>query len=72
MRKLNNKGFTLPELIVVIAIMAVLIAVLAPGLLNYVWKTRFFEYTDMVCDKYEMTFASDDNFLPDDRTKGRF
>jgi prepilin-type N-terminal cleavage/methylation domain-containing protein len=36
----NNKGFSLVELIVVIAIMAVLMAVLAPALLRYVEKSR--------------------------------
>ena len=38
--KKNNKGFSLVELIVVVAIMAVLVAVLAPTLLRYVEKTR--------------------------------
>jgi prepilin-type N-terminal cleavage/methylation domain-containing protein len=37
---MKNKGFSLVELIVVIAIMAVLMAVLAPTLLRYVEKTR--------------------------------
>jgi type IV pilus assembly protein PilA len=37
---MKNKGFSLVELIVVIAIMAVLMAVLAPSLLRYVEKTR--------------------------------
>ena len=36
----NNKGFSLVELIVVIAIMAVLMVVLAPALLRYVEKAR--------------------------------
>ncbi|MBD5451962.1 MAG: prepilin-type N-terminal cleavage/methylation domain-containing protein [Lachnospiraceae bacterium] len=38
--KLNNKGFSLVELIIVIAIMAVLIGVLAPQYLKYVEKSR--------------------------------
>ena len=36
----NNKGFSLVELIIVIAIMAVLVAVLAPQFLKYVEKSR--------------------------------
>jgi type IV pilus assembly protein PilA len=40
MKKMNNKGFSLVELIIVIAIMAVLIAVLAPQYLKYVEKSR--------------------------------
>lgn len=39
-KKKNNKGFSLVELIVVIAIMAVLVAVLAPALLKYVENSR--------------------------------
>ena len=45
----NNKGFSLVELIVVIAIMAVLVGVLAPQLIMYVEKSR--EATDIqTCD----------------------
>ena len=40
-KKLNNKGFSLVELIIVIAIMAVLIGVLAPQYLRYVEKSRY-------------------------------
>ena len=40
MNKKNNKGFSLIELIVVVAIMAVLVGVLAPTYLKYVEKTR--------------------------------
>jgi len=37
---IGNKGFSLIELIIVIAIMAVLMAILAPQLLKYVEKSR--------------------------------
>ncbi len=39
-KSLTNKGFSLVELIIVVAIMAVLIGVLAPQYLRYVEKTR--------------------------------
>ncbi|MDO5574130.1 MAG: type II secretion system protein [bacterium] len=40
MKKTDNKGFSLVELIIVIAIMAVLMAVLAPQFLKYVESSR--------------------------------
>lgn len=43
--KKNNKGFSLVELIVVIAIMAVLVGVLAPQFMKYVERSR--ESTDI-------------------------
>ena len=39
-KKKNNKGFSLVELIVVIAVMAVLVVVLAPTYLRYVEKSK--------------------------------
>ncbi len=39
-KRLGNKGFSLVELIVVIAIMAVLVGVLAPTLIRNVEKSR--------------------------------
>lgn len=38
--KKNNKGFSLIELIIVIAIMAVLVAIIAPNLTKYLGKSK--------------------------------
>jgi type IV pilus assembly protein PilA len=40
MKKSNKKGFTLVELVVVIAIIGVLAAILVPSMLNYVKKSK--------------------------------
>lgn len=40
MKKLNNKGFSLIELIIVIAIMVALIAVMAPNFVKYISKSH--------------------------------
>ena len=39
-KRMNNKGFSLVELIIVIAIMAIMVGVLAPAYLRYVEKSR--------------------------------
>lgn len=44
-KEMNNKGFSLVELIIVIAIMAILVGVLAPQFIKYVERSRI--STDM-------------------------
>ena len=45
----NNKGFSLVELIIVIAIMAILVAVMAPQLIKYIEKANVSADTQ-ICD----------------------
>lgn len=60
-KKLNNKGFSLVELIIVIAIMAVLIGVLAPQYLRYVERSR--EATDV--DNVEVMISAIEMYSAD-------
>lgn len=60
-KKLNNKGFSLVELIIVIAIMAVLISVLAPQYLRYVERSR--EATDV--DNVEVMISAIEMYSAD-------
>ncbi len=61
---MNNKGFSLVELIIVIAIMAILIAVLAPQYIKYVEKSR--ESADLdnwqaIVNAIQVAYADVDN-----------
>jgi len=65
MKKMNNKGFSVVELIIVIAIMAILIGVLAPQYIKYVEKSRISADEDCAdaLKNAIMTATTDDDFV---------
>ena len=52
MKKMNNKGFSLVELIIVIAIMAILVGVMAPSLMKYIEKSRYSSDVQIIDNAY--------------------
>lgn len=71
MKKMNNKGFSLVELIIVIAIMAILVGVLAPQYLKYVEKSRRSADLDQLDSVYTAcSTAASDADITDAPTSG--
>lgn len=69
----NNKGFSLIELIIVIAIMAVLIGVLAPIMVKYVEKANITSDQQMLDAIYQATvYAMADADISDDPASKTF
>lgn len=63
-KKLNNNGFSLVELIIVVAIMAVLVGVLAPQYLKYVESARYqadMTMVNSVKDAIEVAISSSED-----------
>lgn len=70
-RCMENKGFSLVELIIVIAIMAILVGVLAPQLIRYVERTRVSADTQLAdAVKTAVTTAMMDPAVIDAATPG--
>jgi len=66
----NNKGFSLVELIIVVAIMAILIGILAPQYMKYVEKSRFSADKDTIDEvaKAAQTLITDPDYTGGDIT----
>lgn len=66
----NNKGFSLVELIIVVAIMAVLMGILAPQYIRYVEKTRIRADDSIIADmdKSASALLADEKYY--DKTGG--
>lgn len=68
-KEMNNKGFSLVELIIVIAIMVILVAVLAPQYLRYVERSRVAADTQTLVayiNAMQVAAADEDANLVDD------
>ena len=59
MKKLNKKGFTIVELVIVIAVIAILAAVLIPTFSNVVEKANQSKALQEVKNAYEATLVED-------------
>lgn len=73
-KKMNNKGFSLVELIIVIAIMVILVAVLAPQYLKYVEKSRVATDTQTTVEFINamQVVAADPDITLDGSTAGKY
>ena len=72
--KKNNKGFSLVELIVVIAIMVVLIAVLGSTILGYVEKSKYskdIQALDSINTAVTAYVADPNSVIPDDASTAK-
>lgn len=59
MKKLNKKGFTIVELVIVIAVIAILAAVLIPTFSNVISNSKDSKAVSEVKAAYEATLADD-------------